>query len=96
MTALYDQGQGFIKVARDLTLKKQAQEALANREASFRTLSDALPQLIWTNKPLGEANYFNQRWYDYSGLSYEQSFGLGWQLYIPMMRRLRLKSGIRL
>jgi len=51
-------------------------------EARLRTLADALPQLIWTNTAEGRADYFNRRWYEYSGLSYEQSQGLGWQAMV--------------
>jgi PAS domain S-box-containing protein len=82
-TALHNNPQlGFVKVARDLTEQKRAQEALRASETRFRTLSDAVPQLIWTNTPDGYANYFNQRWYEYSGLTYEQSAGLGWQAMV--------------
>ncbi|HEY0074224.1 MAG TPA: PAS domain S-box protein, partial [Abditibacteriaceae bacterium] len=70
---------GFVKIFRDATEQKLGAEALRASEARFRTLSDAVPQLIWTNDAEGQANYFNYRWYDYSGLNYEQSYGLGWQ-----------------
>ena len=48
-------------------------------ERRLRTIADNVPQLIWTNEPNGIANYFNRRWYEYTGLSYEESIGLGWQ-----------------
>ena len=51
-------------------------------EEKFRRLSDVLPQLIWTNDERGNANYFNARWYEYSGLNYENSAGLGWQVMV--------------
>jgi PAS domain S-box-containing protein len=41
-----------------------------------------VPQVIWTNDEKGKANYFNQRWYEYSGLSYEQSLGIGWEAIV--------------
>ncbi len=66
----------------DMTERKRAEEQVRESEARFRTLADAVPQLIWTNDADGWANYFNQRWYDYSGLSYEQSAGLGWQVIV--------------
>ncbi|HEX9995932.1 MAG TPA: PAS domain S-box protein [Abditibacterium sp.] len=80
MTALRaNPRQGFVKILRDLTAEKQAKEALEASELRFRTQSDALPQIIWTNEPGGVANHFNKRWFEYSGLSFEASFGPGWQ-----------------
>src|SRR5205085_1735306 len=48
-------------------------------EQRLRTVADNVPQVIWTNEPGGTANYFNRRWYEYTGLSYEESVGPGWQ-----------------
>jgi PAS domain S-box-containing protein len=59
-----------------------AEAALRASEVRFRTLSDAVPQLIWANNAVGVANYFNQRWYEYTGLSFKQSLGLGWQVVV--------------
>jgi PAS domain S-box-containing protein len=66
----------------DVTNRKQAETALRASEAGFRTLTDAVPQVIWTNDTDGTASYFNQRWYEYSGLSKEESAGLGWQAIV--------------
>jgi|GEM_PF-166280 len=62
--------------------RARAEAALRASEARFRTLTDAVPQVIWANDAAGKAIYFNQRWYDYSGLSYEQSAGPGWQVIV--------------
>ncbi|HEU4323765.1 MAG TPA: PAS domain S-box protein [Roseiflexaceae bacterium] len=59
--------------------RAQAQAAVRKSEARFRTLADVVPQVIWTNDAEGNANYFNERWYTYSGLSFAESEGLGWQ-----------------
>jgi PAS domain S-box-containing protein len=62
--------------------RKEAEERLRASEERFRTVADNVPQLIWTNDAKGDANYFNRRWYEYSGLSHEQSYGLGWQAMV--------------
>jgi two-component system CheB/CheR fusion protein len=69
-------------VFRDITERKRAEEALRESESRLRTLSDAVPQIIWTNDGEGKANYFNRRWFDYSGLSLEESMGPGWQTIV--------------
>ncbi|HEU4472835.1 MAG TPA: PAS domain S-box protein [Flavisolibacter sp.] len=68
--------------ATDIHESRVMNEALGESEALLRTLANAVPQLIWKNDTNGNANYFNQRWYEYSGLSYEQSKGLGWQAIV--------------
>lgn len=47
-------------------------------ELEFSELIDALPGLIWTALPDGRAEFLNQRWREYTGLSLEQASGFGW------------------
>lgn len=47
-------------------------------ELEFFPLAESLPQLVWAMTPLGHADYFNRRWYDFTGMSLEQSTGRGW------------------
>ncbi|HEY9872876.1 MAG TPA: PAS domain S-box protein, partial [Candidatus Obscuribacterales bacterium] len=57
------------------------QKARAEAEASeqrFRFLAESIPQLVWTARADGWVDYFNQRWYKYTGLTAEQSLGWGW------------------
>lgn len=59
-----------------------SREALRDSEERFRTLANSVPHIIWSNDAEGRANYFNQRWYEYSGLSFEESEGPGWQVLV--------------
>ena len=59
----------------DVSDRKEADEALRASEERFRNLADNVPALIWTNDATGRVNYFNKRWYDYTGLSAEESMG---------------------
>ncbi len=47
-------------------------------ENELSRLVDALPGLIWTALPNGEADFLNQQWLAYTGLSAGQAYGLGW------------------
>lgn len=45
----------------------------------YRSLADAVPNMIWKSKVDGTLDYFNKVWTDYTGLSADQSIGSGWQ-----------------
>ena len=63
---------------RDITERKQAKEALRERELEFHSLAEAMPQMVWITRPDGWNIYFNQQWMDYTGLTLEESYGHGW------------------
>jgi PAS domain S-box-containing protein len=48
-------------------------DALRKTRGSVRRLLDAIPQIVWTNDADGNANYFNRRWYEYTGLNFKRS-----------------------
>ncbi len=48
-------------------------KALAESEGRFRSMMETLPQISWTNTVKGEVVFYNQRWYDYTGLTPEQT-----------------------
>jgi PAS domain S-box-containing protein len=41
--------------------------ALAASEAKFRTIANAMPQMVWSTQPDGFHDYYNERWYDFTG-----------------------------
>jgi signal transduction histidine kinase len=57
--------------AQVLTLQEKDRTIEAFRE--FEALTETLPQLVWTNLADGSARFFNQRWYQYTGLPFEGS-----------------------
>lgn len=60
------------------TVKSRTADLLVSRE-HFKLLSDSIPQMTWTNTPTGEANFYNQRWYEYTRLTFEQIKEWGWK-----------------
>ncbi|MFZ0516971.1 MAG: PocR ligand-binding domain-containing protein [Acidobacteriaceae bacterium] len=65
-------------VARNMTARKQAEDALQKSEDAYRKLAELVPQLVWKCNPDGLNIYFNQKWVDYTGLTLEESYGTGW------------------
>ena len=52
----------------DLGARVKAERALRASEARFRTIANAMPQMVWSTNAEGEHDYFNERWYDFTGL----------------------------
>jgi PAS domain S-box-containing protein len=45
----------------------------------YHKLADAMPQIVWTARPDGHLDYYNQKWFDYTGMTLEQTVGWGWK-----------------
>ena len=52
--------------------------AMQHSEAKFRTIADSMPQMVWSALPDGAHDYFNQRWYDFTGVPEGSTDGEGW------------------
>jgi PAS domain S-box-containing protein len=52
--------------------------ALRESEAKFRTIADAMPQMVWSTLPDGFHDYYNQQWYDFTGAPAGTTDGEGW------------------
>jgi PAS domain S-box-containing protein len=72
---------------RDITELKRAEEAAKQSEEQFRSLTEALPQLIWTANTDGYCDFFNRQWYDYTGSTPDESCGDGWAQYVHPTHR---------
>ena len=77
----------------DITEEKQLQQVLQESESKFRLLADSLPQQVWTADTEGNLFYYNQNFYDYTGLTYEQLKKDGWlQIIHPDDRDENIKA----
>lgn len=52
--------------------------ALRESDAGFRFLADSMPQMVWSTLPDGFHDYFNRRWYDFTGTPPGSTDGEGW------------------
>ena len=69
--------RGIVALVQDITSAKVQQRSIIESEIKARTIIEALPHIAWTAKIDGEVDFFNKRWYEYTGRSPEDS--LGWQ-----------------
>jgi PAS domain S-box-containing protein len=62
----------------DITERKRQEQALAVSEAGFRALADSMPQMVWSTRADGFHDYYNARWYEYTGVPAGTTDGEGW------------------
>ena len=68
----------IILVGREITDRLQAAAALAASERKFRAITDAMPQMVWSTLSDGTPDYFNERWFDFTGEPADASFTDRW------------------
>ncbi|MGH8759619.1 MAG: PAS domain S-box protein, partial [Burkholderiales bacterium] len=66
----------------DISREVLAREAIAASEERLRFMAESMPQKIFTAKPNGDVDYFNQQWTEFTGLSFEQIRDWGWLQFI--------------
>ena len=79
----------YVGAAIDITEQHQARAALEKAfteikksEDQLRIIIDTIPTLAWCTLPDGSAEFINQRWLDYMGLSAEEARDWGWRVAI--------------
>jgi PAS domain S-box-containing protein len=74
----YPAANGIAVYFRDATEQRKADERVREAEAQFRAMADHIPQLSWMASPDGSVFWFNRRWYEYTGTTFESMQGTGW------------------
>lgn len=59
----------IIGVLLDVTEQMETAAALAESEFRFDTLTDTLPQIIWSGTSDGVLDYFSKRWFEFTGIA---------------------------
>ena len=80
MPVRLDDGElaGAVVAQTDISDRVRAEAELRASEARFRTIADAMPQMVWSTLPDGYHDYYNRQWYAYTGLPEGATNGHHW------------------
>jgi two-component system CheB/CheR fusion protein len=94
---LIDINEGYRAINEQLSESRQKLQALNNEleirvkkrtaqleesEKKLQSIMDTIPQMAWTSTPGGEVEFYNLRWFEYTGLNYEQTRAAGWKAVV--------------
>ncbi len=71
LEVLADQVMTQLNLRRALKQKQRS-------EAEFRAIADSMPQMVWSTLPDGFHDYYNARWYEFTGVEPGSTDGEGW------------------
>lgn len=88
---------GVTCVSTDVTSEKQNQSVLEESEARYRSLTEAIPVLIWMLQPTGIATFINKAFEDFTGIGLDDYNSLGHKKFLhpddlPVMLERRAKA----
>lgn len=69
---------GFAVSFADLSERRRIEVALQESEARLEAIVDSIDQMIWSTRPDGFHDYYNRRWYEFTGVPAGSTDGEGW------------------
>ncbi|MBV8171434.1 MAG: MASE1 domain-containing protein [Candidatus Eremiobacteraeota bacterium] len=58
--------------------RRQARTQLQDAERRFQVLAEIVPQMVWMSNKSGWIDWFNHRWYEFTGQREDDALGWGW------------------
>ncbi len=77
------QPQRALGVSVDISDRRTAELRAAESDLRFRAVAERAPAMIWSCDAALNRDYFNKTWLNFTGRTFEQEFGAGWQGGLP-------------
>ena len=71
--------EAVAETAWDAVERIEAVAALRESEAKFRAIANSIDQMVWSSLPDGYHDYYNDRWYEYTGVPLGSTDGEAWK-----------------
>ncbi|MCB8819466.1 PAS domain S-box protein [Microvirga rosea] len=78
LSRLADQSSNLLVVTIDLTARREVETALRESEERFQAIANSIDQMVWSTRPDGYHDFYNQRWYDFTGVPEGATDGAAW------------------
>jgi PAS domain S-box-containing protein len=82
LTTLAEQVMARLRDSRDAAAWRDSDNAnhraLTESHNRFRVLADSMPQMVWSTLPDGYHDYYNARWYEFTGVAEGSTDGAEW------------------
>lgn len=69
----------LVATINSLLRNRETEDALRESEARFRLMANSIPQLAWMARADGSVFWFNERWYEYTGTTFDEMKDWGWK-----------------
>lgn len=70
--------EGYIGACLDIHEQRVAREELKITQERFQTLTEVIPQLVWTCLSDGRCDYLSRQWEEYTGIPADAQMGFNW------------------
>lgn len=89
-TLVWYGGRRFLlNVARDISDRKRAEEAVRQSERQLRDVIETIPAIAWSTFPDGSVEFINRRWEEFTGRGGEDALGWNWEAVVHPDDRAR-------